>query len=40
MFAWIGGAIEHDELIAAFDRLDSLDAWIDRGTAAVATWPG
>jgi dGTPase len=30
MFAWIGGEIDHDELIAAFDRLDNLDAWIDR----------
>ena len=29
MFAWIGGEIGHDELIAAFDRLDSLDSWID-----------
>ncbi len=33
MFAWIGGELRHDELIAAFDRLDSLDAWID-------TWDG
>ena len=30
MFAWIGGELGHDELIAAFDRLDSLDVWIDR----------
>ena len=30
MFAWIGGEVDHDELIAAFDRLDNLDAWIDR----------
>lgn len=29
MFEWIGGEIGHDELIAAFDRLDNLDAWID-----------
>jgi len=29
MFAWIGGEFDHDELIAAFDRLDSLDSWID-----------
>lgn len=29
MYEWIGGAIPHDELIAAFDRLDSLDAWLD-----------
>lgn len=30
MFTWIGGEVDHDELIAAFDRLDSLDIWIDR----------
>ena len=30
MFAWIGGEYDHDELIAAFDRLDNLDFWIDR----------
>jgi dGTPase len=29
MFAWIGGEVDHAELIAAFDRLDSLDIWID-----------
>ena len=29
MFVWIGGEVDHDELIAAFDRLDSLDVWID-----------
>lgn len=29
MFAWIGGELEHDELIAAFDRLDSLESWIE-----------
>ncbi len=29
MFAWIGGELDHAELIAAFDRLDSLDVWID-----------
>ncbi|MET4159355.1 deoxyguanosinetriphosphate triphosphohydrolase family protein [Agromyces sp. PvR057] len=29
MYAWIGGAFSHDELIAAFDRLDSLDGWMD-----------
>ena len=29
MFAWIGGEIAHDELIAAFDRLDNLEAWLD-----------
>ncbi|MEP6478787.1 MAG: deoxyguanosinetriphosphate triphosphohydrolase, partial [Rhodoglobus sp.] len=30
MFAWIGGEFSHDELIAAFDRLDNLEVWIDR----------
>lgn len=30
MFDWIGGEIVHDELVAAFDRLDSLPVWIDR----------
>jgi len=29
MHDWIGGAIPHDELIAAFDRLDSLDGWLE-----------
>ena len=29
MFAWIGGELNHDELIAAFDRLDSLDVWLE-----------
>jgi dGTPase len=29
MFEWIGGELEKDELIAAFDRLDSLEVWID-----------
>jgi dGTPase len=33
MFEWIGGEIDHDELIAAFDRLDSLDYWL-------ASWSG
>jgi dGTPase len=33
MYEWIGGAISHDELIAAFDRLDSLEGWMD-------TWSG
>jgi dGTPase len=28
MFEWIGGEITHDELIAAFDRLDNLDYWL------------
>jgi dGTPase len=30
MFTWIGGEFPHDELIAAFDRLDNLPVWIDR----------
>lgn len=29
MFEWIGGEHDHDELIAAFDRLDTLDVWLD-----------
>lgn len=29
MFEWIGGELDHDELIAAFDRLDNLDSWIE-----------
>jgi dGTPase len=29
MFSWIGGEISHDELIAAFDRLDRLDIWLE-----------
>jgi dGTPase len=29
MFSWIGGEFTHDELIAAFDRLDSLPIWLD-----------
>jgi len=29
MFEWIGGEFNHDELIAAFDRLDNLDSWIE-----------
>ena len=29
MFEWIGGEIDHDGLIAAFDRLDNLEYWID-----------
>lgn len=33
MFAWIGGELDHAELVAAFDRLDSLDVWMD-------TWDG
>jgi dGTPase len=33
MFAWIGGELSHDELVAAFDRLDNLEVWLD-------TWDG
>ncbi|GAB3129383.1 deoxyguanosinetriphosphate triphosphohydrolase [Glaciibacter psychrotolerans] len=29
MYEWIGGEIPHAELIAAFDRLDSLDVWLE-----------
>lgn len=29
MFVWIGGEVTHDELVAAFDRLDSLPIWLD-----------
>src|SRR5690606_39229989 len=29
MVEWIGGEHDHAELMAAFDRLDGLDAWID-----------
>jgi len=29
MFEWIGGEHDHDELIAAFDRLDNLPEWLD-----------
>jgi dGTPase len=32
MFEWIGGELSHDELIAAFDRLDSLDYWLSEWT--------
>jgi dGTPase len=34
MFEWIGGEFEHDELVAAFDRLDNLAAWIDEWDAS------
>ena len=34
MYEWIGGELSHDELIAAFDRLDSLDAWLENWTAS------
>ena len=30
MFTWIGGEVTHDDLIAAFDRLDGLDFWLER----------
>ena len=33
MFEWIGGEHSHDELVQAFDRLDTLDVWLD-------TWDG
>ncbi|RFA09497.1 deoxyguanosinetriphosphate triphosphohydrolase [Subtercola boreus] len=29
MHSWVGGSFSHAELIAAFDRLDSLDVWMD-----------
>jgi len=29
MVEWIGGELAHDELVAAFDRLDGLDNWIE-----------
>ena len=29
MYDWIGGEFSHDELIAAFDRLDRLDVWLE-----------
>jgi dGTPase len=29
MVEWIGGELDHDTLIAAFDRLDSLPDWIE-----------
>ncbi|MGN6427865.1 MAG: deoxyguanosinetriphosphate triphosphohydrolase [Leifsonia sp.] len=29
MYEWVGGEFSHDELIAAFDRLDSLDIWLE-----------
>ena len=30
MAAWVGESFTHDELIAAFDRLDATEFWIDR----------
>jgi dGTPase len=29
MYEWVGGEFSHDELITAFDRLDSLDIWLE-----------
>jgi dGTPase len=29
MYEWIGGEFAHSELISAFDRLDSLEVWLD-----------
>ncbi|WP_188678123.1 deoxyguanosinetriphosphate triphosphohydrolase [Subtercola lobariae] len=29
MHSWVGGSFSHAELIAAFDRLDSLDVWLE-----------
>jgi dGTPase len=29
MYEWIGGEFSNNELIAAFDRLDTLDVWLD-----------
>ena len=29
MFEWVGGEFSNDELLAAFDRIDNLDAWIE-----------
>ncbi|WP_022890191.1 deoxyguanosinetriphosphate triphosphohydrolase [Agromyces italicus] len=34
MHEWVGGAISHDELIAAFDRLDSQGGWLDEWTGS------
>ena len=34
MFEWIGGEYTHDELIAAFDRLDNLPFWIEEWDAS------
>ena len=33
MVEWIGGELPHDDLVAAFDRLDGLTSWIE-------TWEG
>jgi dGTPase len=29
MFEWVGGEFSHEDLIAAFDRLDTLEVWVD-----------
>ena len=29
MFEWVGGEFSHADLIAAFDRLDTLEVWVD-----------
>lgn len=34
MVEWIGGELSHDELIAAFDRLDGLPTWIEEWTGS------
>ena len=34
MVEWIGGELPHDELVAAFDRLDGLTTWIDSWTGS------
>lgn len=34
MVEWIGGELSHDELIAAFDRLDGLPTWIESWTGS------
>lgn len=36
MFAWIGGGIPRDDLLAAFERLDSLPGWLERWTGSRA----
>ncbi|MEO6826284.1 MAG: deoxyguanosinetriphosphate triphosphohydrolase [Microbacteriaceae bacterium] len=37
MYEWIGGEFDHDELVAAFDRLDSLEVWLDTWDASRRT---
>ncbi len=34
MVEWIGGEVSHDELVAAFDRLDGLPTWIESWTGS------